>query len=319
MDRFTTLKAFCRLMELESFSAVAQELRVKQSTVSKWIAALEEELGVRLVDRTTRSLRATEAGQRFYRRAASIVPDYEAAVGEAREATAELRGPIRMSVPVVFGQRFIVPAVTRFLLLHESIELELIFGDRYVSLVEERFDLAIRVGVPVDSALSSHSLAEGRRYLVASPAYLERCGAPEDPSGLERHQCLVPHGHGQRGDQNPPGAWSFRRGKKVYRVRVGGRVCTNHSEATLHLARAGMGVALLASWLVEPDILQGALVALLPDFEPPSAPVRGLTPPGRFLTPRVRALIEHLRRELAPALASNHKPDDPSRSFGSPA
>ncbi|HFE44195.1 MAG TPA: LysR family transcriptional regulator [Nannocystis exedens] len=298
MNQLTTLRAYSRLVELESFTGVAKELRVKQSTVSKWIAALEEDLGVRLVDRTTRSIRITEAGQLFYRRASAIVSDYEDAVGEVREEATALRGRIRMSVPVVFGQRFIVPAITDFLMEHEQIELELIFGDRYVSLVEEGYDLAIRVGIPVDSALRSHWLGDGRRYLVAAPSYVRRYGSPREPRDLENHECLI---HTERSTWV---AWTFKRGKKSQQVRVSGRVSANHSESTLHMTRAGLGVALLASWFVEPDLKSGRLVALLPDHELPSAPVRALTPPGRLLASRVRSLIEHIRAELGPALAS---------------
>jgi len=296
MGELTTLRAYSRLVELESFSAVAAELRVRQSTVSKWVAALEEEIGVRLVDRTTRSLRVTEAGRRFYQRATAIVSDYEAALGEAREEASALRGRIRVSVPVVFGQRFVVPAVTVFLQQHEGIEFELVFGDRYVNLVEEGFDLAIRVGVPVDSAFRSHFLGDGRRFLVASPWYLSSYGEPRRPKDLEEHQCLV---HTERGTR---AAWTFRRGKRSHDVRVGGRVSANHSESTLHMAKAGLGVALLAKWLVEPDLEGGSLVPLLHEYLPPPAPVRALTPPGNFSAPRVRALIEHLRGALAPAL-----------------
>jgi len=297
MDRLTTLRAYSRLVELESFSRVAKELRVKQSTVSKWIAALEEDLGVRLVDRTTRSFHVTEAGNRFYQRASAIVSDYEDAVGEVREEASALRGRIRMSVPVVFGQRFIVPAITRFLVEHEHIELELVFGDRYVNLVEEGFDLVIRVGIPVDSALRSHTLGEGRRYLVAAPSYLERYGTPSDPRDLENHQCLI---HTERSTWV---AWSFKRGKKSQQVRASGRVSANHSESTLYMARAGLGVALLASWFVEPDLRSGRLVALLPSHALPLAPVRALTPPGKLLASRVRVLIEHIREDLGFTLA----------------
>lgn len=299
MDHLTALRAYSRLVELESFTAVADELRVKQSTVSKWIAALEDELGVTLVDRTTRAMRVTDVGRRFYQRASAIVSDYEAAIGEVREEAVALRGRIRVSVPVVFGQRFIAPAATDFLLQHESIDFELIFADRYVNLVEEGYDMAIRVGIPVDSTLRSHSLGDGRRYLVAAPSYLERHGAPRQPKDLEAHQCLV---HTERSTW---AAWSFQRGKKSQQVHVSGRATTNHSESTLHMAKAGLGIALLASWLVEPELERGTLVPLLEGYEPPSAPVRALTPPGRQVVPRVRAFIEHLRGALTPALATS--------------
>lgn len=297
MDQLTVLRAFVRLVELETFSKTAEELHVKQSTVSKWVASLEADLGARLVDRTTRSLRVTDMGQRFYQRATALLADYESAVGEVREGADTIRGRIRMSVPVVFGQRFIVPLVTDFLLQHEHLELELLFGDRYVSLVEEGFDVAIRVGIPVDSSLRSHALGQGRRRLVAAPAYLERHGAPRTPRDLEGHQCLV---HTERSTR---AAWSFKKGKRTHKVAVSGRIAANHSESTLHMARAGLGIALLASWLVEGDLESGALVPLLDGYEPPAAPVRALTPPGRFVAPRVRALIDHLRKELTPLLA----------------
>lgn len=296
MDQLTVLRAYVRLVELETFTAVADDLHVKQSTVSKWIASLEADLGVRLVDRTTRSLHVTDSGQRFYDRARAVLADYESAVAEVREGAAALRGRIRMSVPVVFGRRFTVPLVTDFLREHEDLELELLFGDRYVSLVEEAYDLAIRVGIPVDSSLQSHRLGDGGRRLVAAPGYLERHGTPAVPADLERHQCLA------HTELSTRAAWSFRKGRRSFKVRVGGRVAANHSESTLYMARAGLGVALLASWLVADDLQSGALVPLLPAYEPPRAPVRALTPPGRFVAPRVRALIEHLREGLANAL-----------------
>ncbi len=298
MNRLSALQAYTRLVELESFSGVAAELRVKQSTVSKWIAALEEHLGVRLIDRTTRSLRVTDAGRRFYQRATVILSDYEAAVAEAREEATALRGRIRLNVPVVFGQRFIVPAVTDFLLEHEAVELELVFGDRYTNLVDEGYDVAIRVGLQLDSTLQSHALGDGRRHLVAAPAYLAKWGSPHKPKELEGHQCLV-HTEGRT-----RAAWTFARGKRVHRVSVGGRVTANHSEATLHMTKSGMGIALLANWLVAPDLACGALVTVLDAYQPPSAPVRALTPPGRKVAPRIRALIDHLRLALAPALSS---------------
>ncbi len=301
MDRISTLSAFARLVELGSFSAVAAELRVSQSTVSKWIAQLEQELGVRLLDRTTRSVRVTESGQQLYRSATAIVSAYDEAVAEVRQDAAVLRGRIRMSVPVVFGRRFIVPAVAEFLQQHPAIELDLSFGDRYVSLVEEGFDLVVRVGVPVDSTLQSHALATGRRYLVAAPDYLEAHGVPRTPANLESHQCLV---HTERSTR---AAWSFERKGTSQRVRVGGRVTANNSESTLHMARAGLGVALLASWLVEDDLARGTLVPLLPRYALPSAPIRALTAPGRLLPPKVRVLIDHLREAIITGLGSNAK------------
>lgn len=296
MDQLTVLRAYVRVVERETFSAAADDLHVKQSTVSKWMASLEDQLGVRLIDRTTRSLRVTDVGQRFYHRAVRVLADYDWAIGEAREGATVLSGRIRVSVPVVFGHRFIAPLVTEFLLQHESLEIELLFGDRYVSLVEEGYDVAIRVGIPVDSSLRSHALGAGRRYLVAAPSYIERHGAPRTPRELERHQCLV------HTEQSTRAAWAFKRGKRTHNVGVRGRVAANHSEATLHMTKAGLGIALLASWLVHDELRSGDLVSLLDDYESPHAPIRALTPPGRFVAPRVRTLIDHLRQRLPSAL-----------------
>ncbi len=294
MDRITALQAFVRVVDKGSFTAASAELRVKQSTVSKWLAALEEELGVRLLDRTTRSQRVTEAGLIFYDHAQGVIAAFDAGVAEVRRTAPTLRGRIRMSLPVVFGTRFIVPTLSKFARQHQEIELDLVFNDRYVSLIEEGFDLAIRVGLAVDSTLRSHALGTSPRRLVASPQYLRRHGFPENLRALEQHQCLV---HTELGVHT---VWNFANSGRTHRVSVRGRISANNSEATLTMARRGMGICLLASWLVDKDLRAGRLLQLLEDFEPPPARVRALTPPGKHVAPRVRALIAHLRENLDP-------------------
>lgn len=264
--------------------------------MSKWLAAAEEELGVQLLDRTTRSQRVTDAGQRFYEQAKEIVAAYDGAVAELREGESVVRGRIRLSVPVVFGRLYVVPLVAKLLRAHRELEIEMAFADRYVSLVEEGFDLAVRVGAPVDSSLTSHALGDSRRRLVASPGYLRAHGKPATPRDLAGHQCL-PHTYG-----GATAIWTFSKGGKSHRVSVRGRVSASNSEATLALAKSGLGICLLASWLVDPDVRAGRLVSLLPEYGAPRAPIRALTPPGRRPPPRVRALIAHLREGLAPAL-----------------
>lgn len=292
MDRIDVLRAYTRVVERGSFTAVADELRVKQSTISKWMAALEDELGVTLLERTTRSQRTTDSGQRFYTQAVAIVASYDEAVGEARREAPELRGRIRMSVPVVFGTMFVVPQITKFLRRHKDVDVEMVFEDRYVSLVEEGFDVAIRVGVQVDSSLRSHALGDSSRRLVASPGYVRSHGAPRVPKDLERHQCLV---HTELGSRT---RWSFTRGVQLHHVSVGGRVRANHSEATAQMAKSGLGICLLAAWLVDGDVRAGRLVPLLESYRAPRAPIVALTP-ARYTPPVVRALIDHLREGFA--------------------
>jgi len=300
MDRINVLRAFTRLVEVGSFTAVADELRVKQSTVSKWLAQLEDELGVVLVDRTTRAQRVTDAGQRFYERARGVLAAWDEAVGELRaEGDDPLRGRVRLSLPVVFGRLFVVPLVVDLLEAHPELEVEMVFGDRYVRLVDEGFDCAIRVGVPVDSSLRAHVLGASDRRLVASPDYLAAHGRPRAPRDLEAHQCLL---HDALG---PAVVWSFRQGDQTRRASVRGRVAANHSEATQEMARRGLGVCLLASWLVDPDIAAGRLEPLLEDWAAPRASIQALTPPGRHVAAPVRGLIDHLRAGLAPVLGKD--------------
>ncbi len=291
------MRAYVRLVELGTFTAVAEELRVEQSTVSKWIAALEDEVGVQLIERTTRSQQVTEAGRLFYRRATDILGAYDEAIGSLRERDPEPRGRIRVGVPVVFGRRHIVPHIARFMRRFHGIEIELVFSDRYANLVDERLDVAIRVGIPVDSAFRGLKLGEARRHLVASPGYVARSAPLTDPRDLTEHQCLTHTALGA-GD-----VWKFRRGTRQARARVRGRFAANNSEALLAMARSGLGIALLASWLVDPDLRRKRLVSLLPGWELPPAPTYALTPPGRHMHPRVRALLDFLaeahREELA--------------------
>ena len=291
MDSITTLRAFTRLVERGSFTAVAEELQVKQSTVSKWLRALEAELGVQLLARTTRAVRVTEAGQQLYPRALAAVEAFEQAM-HGPDAEAPMRGRVRMSLPEVFGRRHVVPLVASFAQKHPALELELSFSDPFVRLVEQGFDLAIRVGRSPDSSLRRHPLARTPRRLVASAGYVRRHGAPTRPGDLADHECLLHSG--AFGD-----TWSFSRRGKTHRARVRGRLSASNSEATLALARRGLGICLLASWLVDPDLRAGRLVPLLEDYAPPLARISALTPPGRHLAAPVHALIEHLRQGLA--------------------
>ncbi|WP_437969485.1 LysR family transcriptional regulator [Sorangium sp. So ce260] len=298
MDRIDALKAFVRLVELGSFSAVGTELRVKQSTVSKWLAALEDELGAQLLERTTRSQRVTGAGHLFYERARDILAAYDDATA-ALQRGKDPEGRIRVSVPVVFGRLHLVPHMARFLKRYADMEVELLFADRYVNLVEEGVDVAIRVGTPVDSSLRARTLAETARRLVASPGYVKQRGAPSTARELEQHQCLI-HTGLRAGD-----TWDLARGGKIVRVSVRGRFSANNSEALLAMAKSGLGVALLAAWLVDGDLAAGRLVELLPDHAAPRAPIQALFPPGRHVHPRVQAFVDFMAEALGSSLGKS--------------
>ncbi|MBC7792219.1 MAG: LysR family transcriptional regulator [Clostridia bacterium] len=289
LENVGTLRLFIRLCELGTFSAAARELRVKQSTASKWIAELERSLSTTLIERTTRSMRITDAGRRLYAKAVEIVAAVDAVAGEISQQQAEPSGRVRMSVPVVFGRLYVVPCIAEALAHHPALDVELVFSDRYVNLVDEGFDLAVRVGVPTDTSARGRKLADSQRCLVASSAYIRAQGKPRTPADLARHQCLQHSADGSRS------MWRFRKGRaREVAVAVGGRVTSNNSEAVMHMARAGLGIALLADWLVKADLANGTLTRLLDSYAPPPAPVYALTPPGRYMPAAVRAMLEHL-------------------------
>ena len=297
MDRIAAMHAFIRLVEVGTFSAVADELRVKQSTVSKWLAALEAEMGAQFIDRTTRVQRVTDSGKLFYQRARDILAVYDETAAELQSRDPEPRGRIRVNVPVVFGRLFVVPQVARFLRRHKAIEVELSFDDRYVNLIEEGFDVAIRAGIPADSSFRARTLGESGRRLVASPGYVQSKEPLQAPGDLAGHECLLHTGLSTRA------TWILHRGDKSFHAQVRGRFSANNSEALLAMARSGLGIALLATWLVDADLRAGRLVTLLPDYELPKAPIQALTPPGRHVHPRVRAFLDFMGDALRSVLA----------------
>lgn len=291
MARLEVLRAYVRLVEVGSFSQVARELRVQQSTVSKWLAELEAGVSggrVPLIQRTTRQQRVTDAGQRFYDRAREIIDLYDAAVGEVQQQALQVQGRLRVSVPGVFGHRHVLPHLPAFLAAHPALEVEVHFSERYINLVEEAVDVAIRVGMPVDSTFVGRRLGGTPRRLVAALAYLDRAGPIEAPGDLAAQDCLLHTG--LRGT-----TWTLRQGEQIERILVKGRFAADSSEALRVLAEAGQGVALLAAWLVDDAVAAGRLRVLLPAWSLLPAPIRAVTPPGRSVPPRVRALVAHLQ------------------------
>lgn len=294
MDRIAALEAYTRIVELGSFTAASEDLRLRQATVSRWIAALEDELHVQLLDRTTRAVRVTEAGQRFYQQARGVLAAWSGAVAEAREEHEEVSGRLRVSVPVVFGQRFVSPSISGLMARYPALSLELSFSDRYVDLVEEGVDLAVRVGRPINTEYRARTLGETPRRLVASQGYLDAHGVPEHPDALAKHMCLLHSGINNRV------SWSLMRDGREVRVDVRGRFYANHSGTLLEMACAGQGIALLASWLADDAIHAGDLVPLLQGYQPPMAPIQVLFSSTRHIPRGVKAMIDFLEEVLAP-------------------
>ena len=293
MDRFNAMAMFVRVVETGSFSAVAKELNTSQPTVSKQVAALEEQLGTKLLTRSTRHLTLTEVGADYYERCTRILTALEEAEASARHLQTSPVGRLRVAMPVSFGQLCIVPRLHRFLARFPAIQVDLLLNDRFVDLVEEGVDLAVRLGDLADSALVARRLGRSERLLVAAPAYLRVHGEPADPQALKTHNCIV---HSQT---RSAAEWCFEGPEGPVVVQVQGNVRVNHGEALLDLVLNGVGIAVMPRWLLGDRLLRGTLCQVLEDHRLPRLAVHALYPRNRHLPSKVRCFIEFLREEFA--------------------
>ena len=288
MDRLDAIRLFVRVVERNSFSAAAREAGIGQSAVSKQIAALEGKLGAQLLQRSSRSLALTEAGQTFYESAVRLVDDFaalEALVGN-RQSTPS--GLVRVAVATVFGRLYIVPNLPEFFERFPSIRVEITASDRRVNLIEEGVDLAIRHGELADSTMTVRKLATSPIVTVATPAYLDRHGMPAEPGELSKHACIA------FTSEQRVRPWTFAERGRVLVHHPDGNFRTNDAEQVRAALLAHMGLANVPAWIVAPEIAAGTLRVVLRDYEAEAAAISAVHPSGRRLTARVRHLIEFL-------------------------
>jgi DNA-binding transcriptional LysR family regulator len=293
MDRFDSLHTFVAVVEAGSFSAAAVRLDRAKSAVSRQLAALEAHLGVQLLNRTTRRLSLTEAGREFHERAQRILADLEEAeLSVAAEQTA-LRGRLRLAAPLSFGVQHLAPALAEFLVLHPELVLDLDLDDRRINLVEEGFDLALRIGELADSSLVARPLAPIRMQLCASPDYLRRHGTPRTPQDLAFHAGLV---YG-----NVPEAQQWRlldAAGKVHSVKVPARLRANNGDVLIRAALDGLGVVVSPTFIAHRALATGELVPLLAEYQAPGTTAYAVYPSRRHLPQRVRVLIDFLAQRF---------------------
>jgi DNA-binding transcriptional LysR family regulator len=282
---------FVRVVELGSFSAAARSLHLAKASVSRSMARLEERLGVPLLQRTTRSLSLTEAGETLYQRARVILDDVRDAEEEARSLGGSVRGTLRVSAPVSFGAACVAPLLPAFLEAHPGLRVELEVDDGFTDIVAGRFDVALRLANLPDSSMRARRLAPSRRILCASPAYLSRAGVPKRPEDLAKHTCIVyRHQLGTPMDQ-----WLFRkRGGETYAVRVGGPITMDNGEVGRALLLAGAGICLTPVGLVADELRAGRLVPVLQGHLAMDASVYALMPHKRSPPAKVRAFVDFL-------------------------
>lgn len=291
MDTLRGLRTFVRAVELGSLSAVAREFATTQPTVSKTVAALERELGVRLLQRSTTHLAPTEQGRRFYERARRVLEEYGEAVADARDLGETPAGLLRLSAPVSIGVLRLNRLLQEFLALHPRIEVELILNDRYVDLVEEGVDLALRLGANLPPDAVARRVARSPRGLVASPAYLRGHPPIATPQDVLAHNYLRFAWAGESIElHGPDGA--------VQRLRANGRYRINNSLAIRESFALGAGLGLAPAWLVQDLIDRGELEWVLPQWRASAHEAYLLVPARRYLPLRTRALLEFLRERL---------------------
>ncbi len=260
MDLVRWMETFIAASSSRSLSEVGRDHGLTPSAVSKQIAALEQQLNVKLISRTTRGLSLTSAGEAFLPRAVKIVEDISDAMNDVRGTSLSPRGTLTIAAPVAFGRLHIAPAIPKFLLQYPDIRVNFGLFDRQVDPAASGVDIAFRMGHLKDSSFVAAKLASTRRVLCATPAYLERNGWPSSPDDLVHHACLV---HTIFAARN---TWYFKRGSEVRAVPVKGRMSANNSEALFLAAQQGLGIALLGSWAITEQLKSGALVDLLPDW-----------------------------------------------------
>jgi DNA-binding transcriptional LysR family regulator len=284
-NHLADLQTFVAVVNAGSFTAAAQRMGRSKAVVSRQVKALEERLGAQLLHRTTRSLSATDAGAAIYERAAAALADLEDAEAAVDALHRSARGRLRVSLPIALGRRIAAPALIRLATDHPDLELDLSFSDRYVDLIGEGFDLAIRIGRLADSSLIARRLGESRPMLVASPDYLGAMGSPSHPGELPHHNCLT------YAQQIHGPTWRFA---GDITVAVAGRLRCDSGDALRDAAIAGFGIAWLPDFYLGDALARGHLVRLLPGLEADPVGIWAVYPHRRHLSHKVRIAVDCL-------------------------
>ena len=292
MDRLTAMRVFVAVAESGSFSATADQLEMSRAMVTRYVGTLEHWLGARLLQRTTRSVTLTDAGENCLRRSQQMLALMNDVEQETSRHDTALRGQLRVTCSVSLAHAQMAAALADFLKLHPALKIDLNASEGALNLVEARIDLAIRISAEPDPTLIGRVLAPCASVLVASPAYLAEHGVPQAPADLETHRCLSFANFGKS-------TWTLRRGEERCQVGVRSQLSANEATALLQAALAGGGVALQPTYLANPYLADGRLRAVLPDWQPPDMAIHALYPSRKHLSPAVRALLDFLVARFA--------------------
>jgi DNA-binding transcriptional LysR family regulator len=286
MDRIDAMQAFVAVADLKGFAPAARKLGLSPSAVTRLIAALEDRLGARLLQRTTRSVTLTDGGSRYLERVRRILADVEEAEGSAEGERTRPGGRLVVSAPVGFGRLHVSPVMSAYLKRYFEVTGELRLSDRMINLVEDGVDLAVRIGHLADSSLVARHVGEMRRIIVASNAYLREYGEPETPQAIDSHQTI------QFGAMAIPPDWRFIRDDREVRVTVTPRFVTNSADAAIQYAEQGGGLTRVLAYQAADAIKGGRLKIVLAKFEQPALPIHIVYPTSRLLSAKVRTFID---------------------------
>ncbi|KAA3631681.1 MAG: LysR family transcriptional regulator [Proteobacteria bacterium] len=294
MNRFDELTAFVKVVEAGTFTAAAAQMGVAKSAVSRRIADLESRLGAQLFRRTTRKLSLTDSGRGLYERGKRILEDLEEAEARVSSAQDELRGRLRMALPMSFGLRHLSPALCDFGNRHPGIDFDIDFNDRRTDLMLEGFDLAVRIGRLEDSSLIAKRLFDARTVVCASPSYLDKHGTPETPEDLTHHSILI------YSNVSDSGQWTYRDASGArHRIKLPVVLRANSGEYLAEAAEAGWGIVLQPTFIAHEKIASGDLVPILKGYSWPISPAYAIYPQTRHLSQRVRAFIDFLAERFS--------------------
>jgi DNA-binding transcriptional LysR family regulator len=299
MDRLDAMEMFVRIVETGSFSAVAREMGTTQPTISKQITALEGRLKTRLLNRSTRRLSLTESGQAYYERCKRIVDDVREAESTLGRLQGSISGNLHIDTSIALGQMFVTPLVIEFQRQYPELTVELTLNDRFIDMVGEGVDVAIRIGRLVDSNLVARRIGATRRATVATPAYLAAHGTPVRPEDLVRHNCLL-YSYLSTGNE-----WLFQGPEGEIRVRVSGNFKSNNGHALREALLAGRGIAVTPDWLAHDGLRSGTVQAILPEFAPTPMDINAVFPSNRMLSAKVRAFVDFLQEAFRKIPALN--------------
>lgn len=294
MDRLESMQLFVRVAELGSFSAVAQQMNVARSVVTRQIAALEAHLGTMLIARSTRRLALTSAGAAYLEKCREILGLVEAAEAGLSEDGQAPRGHIRITLPLSFGIRQLMPMFGNFMAAHPEISIELDFNDRRVNLIEGGFDLAIRIAERLDPGDIARKIGSSREVVLASPDYLAQHGRPRHPRDLAKHECF---GYLLAARSS----WTFMIDGEARAFAVSGRLQANSGEALLDAAIRGLGITRAPTFIAEQAVREGLLEILLRKFPSPLLGIYAIFPSNRYIPHRVRALVEFITQRIGPS------------------